>query len=386
MKRIAISLLLAIVLLCMPLTAFASTFSVSPSSEQTIEVPKDGTTTLDFTFPGYEGEVTVGKENLPLDIAPLGLVDISSGEVLTMTFTGDGTNNTYNGKLTFLASGEEQVLVGIKVRLTVHINCTTEVVAPAPSGSGARGSGGNGAIIYGIESTLFGIEKTYYTGYDGGISETVEATSEDGNLTITIPEGTAISNEKGDSLKTLGVVVNETPPEPPEDANIIGLTYDFSPSGAIFEPPITFTWSYDPTALPEGIVEGNLGLAYHDGEKWVELECVVDTKTNTIMASVAHFTTFAVIGFVTPAPIPAPVLAPPPSPPAPPALAPPPYPAPTPPIVITPAPAPAPALELEPPVIPEPTTNSWYIIIGLLVVGAAIVTILLVRRKRSRTT
>ena len=49
-------------------------------------------------------------------------------------------------------------------------------------------------------------------------------------------------------------------------------------------------------------------LAFYDEAtgKWIELEgCVVDPVTNTITASVNHFTTFAIIG------------APPPPPPAP---------------------------------------------------------------------
>ena len=394
MKRIAVSLLLAVALLCMPITALAGTFSVSPSSEQTIIVPKDGTTTLDFTFPGYEGGVTVGKENLPLDIAPLGLVAISPGEVLTMTFTGDGTNNTYNGKLTFLASGEEQVLVGIKVRLTVHVNCTTEVIAPTPapySGGGDNGGGGAEGIIAGIELDLFGVKSKCYTGYDGGISSTIGATSGDGNLTILIPRYTDLSDKKGRQLRELSIAVNEDPPKPPADANIIGLPYTFEPNGATFDPPMTLTWSYDPNTLPEGIAEGDLVLAFYDevAGEWVELECTVDTATNTVVATVSHFTVFAIIAVlptpivelvpepVTPTPVvPEPVEEPTPEP----VVVPVPEPTPVP----TPAPIPEPAPA--PPITPEPVDDAgipWGILIGVLVLGAIVVAILLIRRRKS---
>ncbi|HUV46243.1 MAG TPA: hypothetical protein VMW45_04165, partial [Dehalococcoidia bacterium] len=64
----------------------------------------------------------------------------------------------------------------------------------------------------------------------------------------------------------------------------------------------TITFIYDPDDLPEGVDEGDLVIAFYDEEagEWVELVCVVDTVNNTITASVSHFTTFTIIGAVTP--------------------------------------------------------------------------------------
>jgi len=105
------------------------------------------------------------------------------------------------------------------------------------------------------------------------------------------------------AIRSLTADVDESPPPPPEDANIIGLPYDFGPDGATFDPPITFTWTYDPEALPEGVAEEDLVIAYYDEDagEWVELDCVVDTENNVITASVPHFTCFAIIGRVKPA-------------------------------------------------------------------------------------
>ncbi|GAH85442.1 unnamed protein product, partial [marine sediment metagenome] len=167
---------------------------------------------------------------------------------------------------------------------------------------------GVGAPTYYVETTLFGIEVRFRIDSDGKILKTIEATSEDGMLTITIAKGTIALDKDGKRLKSLEVAVDESPPDPPEDAHIIGLAYDFGPDGATFDPPITFTWSYDHYILPTGIAEKDLVIAYyHDGE-WVEVDCVVDIENNTITASVEHFTTFAIIGTVP---------SPPPPPPAP---------------------------------------------------------------------
>jgi len=150
-----------------------------------------------------------------------------------------------------------------------------------------------------VETNFFGIEGNFPISDEGVVGEEIVATSED--VTITIEEGT-IALLEGEPLETLTAAVDETPPEPPEDASIIGLAYDFGPDGATFDPPITLTWSYDPNAIPEGAAAEDLVLAWYDeaADRWVELACVVDTRNNTITASIEHFTTFAIIGAVIP--------------------------------------------------------------------------------------
>ena len=174
-------------------------------------------------------------------------------------------------------------------------NLSVTIAAPSP---------GAGPTYYYIQTSLFGVLESYRISYSGELQETIEVTSDDGMLTLTIPEETLALDEDGNRLETLEVTINETPPDPPEDAHIIGLAYDFGPDGATFDPAITLTFSYDPEALPEGVAEEDLVLAYYDEDtgEWVELPCVVDTVNNIITASVPHFTTFAIIGSVTPVP------------------------------------------------------------------------------------
>ncbi|GAI91266.1 unnamed protein product, partial [marine sediment metagenome] len=180
-------------------------------------------------------------------------------------------------------------------------NLSVTIAAPAPPTGDGVGAGG--APYYYAETTFFGIEGRLLIDSEGKILKTIEATSEDGNLTITIPEDTIALDKHGKPLSTLTTEVDPSPPDPPEGANIIGLVYDFGPSGATFAPPITFTWSYDPDDLPEGVAEEDLVIAYYDEDagEWVECECTVDTETHTITASVSHFTIFAIIGVPKPA-------------------------------------------------------------------------------------
>ncbi len=182
---------------------------------------------------------------------------------------------------------------------STSVGLEVEVIEPEPSLAPSFGGGGGGGTpIYSIETNLFSVEKTYYIDYTGGIQKEIKGTSQDGNLTITILDGTTALDRDGKRLKTLEVLVNEDPPAPPENTSIIGLAYDFEPTGATFNPPIAFTWVYDPVTFPGDVAD--LVLAYYSEElsRWIELPCIVDSVTHTITASVSHFTTFAIIGEV----------------------------------------------------------------------------------------
>ena len=137
----------------------------------------------------------------------------------------------------------------------------------------------------------------------GIFTESVAATSEDGLCTLTIPEGTVGLTEELECLTEITIVIMDEPPPPPEAAHVIGLIYDFQPSGATFDPPIELTFSYDPADIPEGVAEEDLVLAYYDeaAGEWIELEGVVDPVANTITAPVDHFTAFGAMFIPAPA-------------------------------------------------------------------------------------
>jgi hypothetical protein len=260
---------------------------------------------------------------------------------------------------------------------TTQKDLSVTIAAPPPPPP----PGGGAAAIY-VTTNLFGIAGSFRINSDGIIQQAITATSADGRLTIIIPAGTKALDKDGKPLSTLTAVINPTPPPPPTGANIIGLPYDFGPAGATFDPPITITWSYDPAALPTGVAEEDLVIAYYDATagKWVELVCVVDAANNRITASVAHFTTFAIIGKSKPAP------APPPPAPAPPeeevVVVPPPVEEVVPPVVVVP-----PVEEVQKPevVVTPPAKANWPLIGGVIaaVVIVGLFVILLMTRRRA---
>jgi len=205
--------------------------------------------------------------------------DITEGAIITFY-----VNDVSTGQTAEWHSGE-----------TSPKDLSVTIAAPGP---------GPGPPHYYIDTNLFGVEVSFDISDEGEILETIVATSEAGDLTIVIEEGTIALDEYGDPLDSLEVDVDPSPPDPPEGAHIIGLAYDFGPDGATFDPHITMTYTLDLDDLPEGVAPEDLVIAYYDEEagEWVELDCVVDTENNTITADVEHFTTFAIIGAVTPPP------------------------------------------------------------------------------------
>jgi len=139
----------------------------------------------------------------------------------------------------------------------------------------------------------------------GVFVNTVTAPSEDGLCTLTILGGTVGLTTELEPLTEITILIMHEPPSPPEDAYVISLVYDFQPSGATFEPPVTLTWSYDPADIPEGVAEEDLLIAYYDqaAGEWIVLEgCVVDPEADTVTCLVGHFTAFRAMVFI---PVPA---------------------------------------------------------------------------------
>ncbi|MQY80901.1 MAG: hypothetical protein GH158_01470 [Dehalococcoidia bacterium] len=129
--------------------------------------------------------------------------------------------------------------------------------------------------------------------------------SDDENLTLTIPKGTVGQTKAGDPLPEVRIT-GVHPQAPPQDMSFIGLNYDLEPDGATFDPPVMVTFTYNPGWIPSGLGPESLTLGYYDQDtqQWVMLDAgdiTIDPNTNTITASISHFTVFSVMALTAPA-------------------------------------------------------------------------------------
>ncbi len=144
---------------------------------------------------------------------------------------------------------------------------------------------------------LFGESNTYNLNRNGDLQGNVSEISNDRNFKVIIEAGTRMLDRDGDLLTYLMGDVDENPPDTPDNTTIIGLAYTFLPSGAVFNPGITFEFKYNEVDIPDGVNEEDLVIAYYDSDtdEWVKLDCDVDVVNNTITATITHLTTFAVV-------------------------------------------------------------------------------------------
>lgn len=176
----------------------------------------------------------------------------------------------------------------------------------APPGPGGGGGGGGGGATpppppsppsLELEVNLWDNVSSAAIDEDGVLAEDVTAASLDGRVTLVIAEGTQVLGPEGDPQVELTVETILDPPDAPEGYHMI-VAFDFGPDATTFNPSIEITLQYDQEALPEGVDEVSLVIAYYDGAagEWMFVTGEVDPAANTVTFSVNHFTLFAIIG------------------------------------------------------------------------------------------
>jgi len=148
-----------------------------------------------------------------------------------------------------------------------------------------------------LQIVLLGNTTSYHISGEGEVLEDVNATSQDKVLVVALALGTTALDKDGKKLEFITVSKEDNPPQPPEECSFVGDVYDMAPDGAVFAPSLSLSLAYDESALPEGMLEERLYLAYYDKDKgqWTELISKVDAEANKVTANISHFTSFAIM-------------------------------------------------------------------------------------------
>jgi hypothetical protein len=126
---------------------------------------------------------------------------------------------------------------------------------------------------------------------------TCTVASADGDITISIADGTVAKNLAGTPISSLTADPVSDPPPPPAGSNIVALAWDFGLNGTTFDPPVEISYTIDPASLPPGTDPAGAVLAYYDNQtgQWVELPTSYDPATGKLTGQASHFCTFTVL-------------------------------------------------------------------------------------------
>jgi len=214
--------------------------------------------------------------------------DFTNGEIYEYITSG-GTLGTGSHTFQFFANDGTDDAIG-----DIDVNNGPTVSKAAAAGGGG---GGGGAPPPGVTKVIDVMSSK------GEFKENVTCKSEDECVELYIPENTIAKRITGGPIYTIKIIESEDPPPAPEQTNLIGLVYDFSPEGITFEPAVDLTIKYDESLMTEGVSENSLIIAIWDSDagKWVELEGTVDPENNTVTIKISHFTEYTILVHTTPA-------------------------------------------------------------------------------------
>ncbi|MFC2060797.1 CARDB domain-containing protein [Chloroflexota bacterium] len=179
---------------------------------------------------------------------------------------------------------------------------------PTTSGGASIGGGGGGVVgggggIPASTTTVAGrTDVSNIVDSQGVLTQNIAVQSEDTKTKLVISKDTVALSKGKEPLSEITIVEIPDPPVEPDNSAIVGLTHDLGPDGATFEPPITFTFNYNPEDIPAGTDEKELVIAYWSGNEWIVLEgSSVDTVNHIITAPISHFTIFTILVYQKPA-------------------------------------------------------------------------------------
>ena len=293
MKRIGLVIFLTICLILLPPFSAVGAAGVAVTSKSGDGVWTGNTWKVDI-YPGETKSAVLTLRN-----SSSSSLDV---EASILPDSLDNGNLTFElNKTKFTMSGKSYASVTLSVEAsggatpgTYTTDFTIKFEEPYSPPSWSTG----GTTRY-LKVDLWGEDfKTRVTS-DGEVKVDLEAVSDDGVVTLYITKGVLAQTKNEFRLSKIVVSPMEEIPPAPENGHIIGEVYNFTPVGATFDPFIELEIEYNHSQLPDDVNEKDLLIAYYDEDdsKWLELDSVVYTRKNTVIAEVDYLTSFAIIGY-----------------------------------------------------------------------------------------
>ena len=145
------------------------------------------------------------------------------------------------------------------------------------------------ATVASISASILGGTDTFSLS-NGVLSAAKSLSSSDGRVKLDLAANTSINMQ---GLTQLGAATESNPQAASDNSTLI-RAYSFVPSGATFSPAATMTLKYETAALPAGVTESGLYIAFWNGTAWERLNSTVNSTLKEVSAPVAHFTVFSI--------------------------------------------------------------------------------------------
>jgi len=169
------------------------------------------------------------------------------------------------------------------------VSCTASPTV-SPAANGGR------LATYPIEIDLLGAKYGVSADIQGRLKTNVELSSADGEISLSLNEGTIVLDKDEEPLQFIHAAIDPTLPPPPEGAYIVGMVYDLTPQGATFNPPLKLTISYDLEELLQETSERDVYIACYEDTKWdVVRYKQVDAENHRVTTQIDRSARFAVL-------------------------------------------------------------------------------------------
>jgi hypothetical protein len=196
----------------------------------------------------------------------------------------------------------------------------TQIASPTPTTTSSGSS--QPSISMKLSINMMGQETEWLRTTGGKVLEDITAANSDGTFTLRIHRDTFALDADGHPLTAISIIAVDplvkSPLLIPPSGHYLIYAYEFLPEGASFSKPIELEINYDPSDLPKSPDELVLQMYVLNGApyEWESLPGLSAPAINTIVCSINHLSTYALIAAPTEGPAPTLQPMPAPTPPA----------------------------------------------------------------------
>ncbi len=273
----------------------------------------------------FYGSVTIDGAPAPAGTVIAAVIDGGECEPVTTTVAGEyGSPSRHRGANLLVWGSTEQA--GETVTFLVAGKAATETATYTPgevtrldltvagSSSGSNEDSGNegssssspAAPVSSSTPELPAAPATHIgkaslpTTTAGEVTASTTVRTADGTGTLEIPAGTTARDAAGNPLGAVTVArAAEVPAVPP--GTTVGIALDCGPAGAVFDPPVTLTYTLSTEEWAKIGGAAPKVMWYNPASKvWQEVPATVDPATRTVTAKVSHFSVYALAWTPTP--------------------------------------------------------------------------------------